>query len=257
MLGALADTTFEVRSGGGPLRISLADLLHAKGNTPERRRESVIRKLGSRVSAIAVLKTGVVRVRVTAPGSDIAQAMVQFILDGVNRFNLVTRQSGAGAERRFMEGRLEDARIELREAEDRLKAFLQHNREYRNSPELSFQQDRLSRDVQMQQQLYTSLAQGYEQAKIEEIRDTPVITIVERPETPAWPDSRHIVSSVIVAMIAGGLCGVLIGFVLSAIYRERTSNGRDMTVFDEEVHAALADLRRPWRLLSPTTKGKQ
>src|SRR3712207_7894583 len=50
----------------------------------------------------------------------------------------------------------------------------QRNRDYRNSPELTFQQERLSREVSRVQQLYGRLSEAYEQAKIEEVRDTPV-----------------------------------------------------------------------------------
>lgn len=249
MLGALADTTFDVRRGDTTVRASLADVLEVRGKTPQLRREAVIRKLGDRVSATAVLKTGVVRVRVTAPAPDLAREMAEVILDGLNRFNLLTRQSQAGAERRFMEGRLEDARIALREAEDRLQTFLQRNRDYRNSPELTFQQDRLARDVQMRQQVYTSVAQGYEQAKIEEVRDTPVITIVEPPETPVRPDPRGVLRTSIVALFAGGMFGVLFVFMMSAVERERAAHTDDMEAVEKEMRAALVELRRPWRLL--------
>ena len=108
----------------------------------------------------------------------------------VSHFNLLTRQTRAGAERRFVEARLQEAADSLRLVENRHKAFLQANRDFRNSPQLKFENDRLERDVQFQQQLYTSLAQSFEQARIDEVRNTPVITVLEPPDLPASPDPR-------------------------------------------------------------------
>ncbi len=50
---------------------------------------------------------------------------------------LQKRVSLHGAERRFVESRLDRARRELRAAEDALQAFLQSNRQFSNSPELN------------------------------------------------------------------------------------------------------------------------
>lgn len=252
MIGALADTTFEITTAQGSQRATLADLYGVRRNAPALRREDLIRKLGSRIVATPIVKTGVVRMHVTAPTPELAYQIVRFILDGLNAFDLVTRQSQARAERRFMEGRLGEARIELRTTDDSLQAFLQRNRDYKNSPELSFQADRLSREVQMRQQVYTSLAQAYEQAKIEEVRDTPVITIVERPEVPARPDSRGLVTSTVVALIGGASFGALVALLLASLERERTTNPAEMRAIESEFRQALGELARPWRLFRPT-----
>ena len=74
-------------------------------------------------------------------------------------------------------------------------------------PELNFQQERLQRQVQLQQQLYTTLSQSFEQAKIEEVRDTPVITVVEPPEAPVRPDPRGLVRNAFLTIILGNGSG--------------------------------------------------
>jgi uncharacterized protein involved in exopolysaccharide biosynthesis len=96
--------------------------------------------------------------------------------------------------------------MEKRQAEDELQAFLQRNRDFRSSPQLSFAYDRLADNVSLRQQLYTAVAQAYEQARIEEVRDTPVITVVEAPMLPARPDPRPffraIAATVLLALVA-------------------------------------------------------
>jgi uncharacterized protein involved in exopolysaccharide biosynthesis len=96
----------------------------------------------------------------------------------LNEFNLETRQSQALEEGRFVSARMAEAQEELREAEEALKTFLQQNRQFRNSPELVFEHDRLQRQVAMRQEIFTSLAQSHEQSRIDAVRDTPVITVI-------------------------------------------------------------------------------
>jgi uncharacterized protein involved in exopolysaccharide biosynthesis len=132
------------------------------------------------------------------------------LLEGLNYFNLITRQSQARQERRFTEGRLEAARASLRAAEDVLQRFLQANRQFAESPALTFQRDRLQREVLLQQQVVVSLAQQYEENRIREVRDTPVITIIETPILAARPDSRLWALIVCLGTVGGFCVGVLI-----------------------------------------------
>lgn len=237
---------------GGQAPQRLDDILEAKGDSPELRRDDAVRRLGRVVSASVVAKTGLVKVSVRARDPVLAARVNATILALLDRFNLESRRTQAGAERRFTERRLGEVRDELREAEDRLQAFLQRNREYRNSPELSFQQDRLARDVAMRQQLYTTIAQAYEQAKVEEIRDTPVLSIVEPPRPPARPDPRGLLSLLLVAVAVGLALGVGLALLRAAL-AEAASPGipDERQEFHRLRGVILVEIRRPWRLLAP------
>src|SRR5207245_1274848 len=116
------------------------------------------------LTATAVAKTGVVRLAVTLRDPGLAAQVNQRLLDLLNEFNLRSRQTRAGQERQFVQQRLDEVRSDLGKAEDQLADFMRRNRQYASSPELSFQHDRLFREVSMQQQLFVSLAQSYEQA---------------------------------------------------------------------------------------------
>ncbi len=135
-------------------------------------------------------KTAMVTVSATTRDPEISQFIVRRILDEVNRFNVETRRTQATAERRFADQRLASAATDLRAAEDALQSFLLQNREYQNAPSLMFEYDRLARAVSLRQQLYASIATSQEQAKMDEVRDTPVITIIETPNVPTHPDTR-------------------------------------------------------------------
>jgi uncharacterized protein involved in exopolysaccharide biosynthesis len=247
ILGAVTDTTYAVRGERGVVREPLVRLLVPKGDGGPLHREKALEKLRSNTVATAGQKTGLVEVTVKAEAPDLAQQILARMIDAVNRFNLESRQSQAGAERRFTERRMNEALQELRFAENRQQRFLQGNREYDGSPSLSFEQERLSRDVSLRQEVYTTLVQAYEQAKIEEVRDTPVLTMVEPPSEPVRPDPRGLVTRAILAAVVGALLGML-----PVLFRQFfASGGQEAAAQYEEFvqlrREAWRDVTRPWR----------
>ncbi len=173
--------------------------------TPELTEDAVLEKLSKQVEAAANVRTGVVRLVTRLQSPEAAQELNRELLDLLNRFNQETRQSQANAERLFTERRYTEASHKLRTSEDELQRFLQRNRDLRSSPQLQFEAERLQRTVAMEQEIVTSLVQSLEQARIEEVRDTPVITTIEAPSLPAKPDSRGLIALSILAFVVGTL----------------------------------------------------
>jgi uncharacterized protein involved in exopolysaccharide biosynthesis len=226
---------------------TLESWLEPRGSTEAQRRENLLQRISEMINATVAQKTGVVSVTVKARDPVLAQQLDSALLDRVNAFNLEARQSQAGSERRFTEDRLAQVRVSLTVSEDRLRSFLESNRDYQQSPTLRFQEERLNREVLLQQQLYTTLAQAYEQAKIEEVRDTPVITVIERPEVPARPDSRKSILRAAIGLFLGLLVGVTIALLRAA---DRSLPRTEVAADWRAARADLAvDLQRPWRLL--------
>jgi uncharacterized protein involved in exopolysaccharide biosynthesis len=180
--------------------------------------DDVIKRLRSRINPSVSLRTGVISASVTANDPGVAFQLANAIIDELNRFNTDRRRSRAGAEKEFAERRLAETNAALRSAEDRLQGFLQTNREFRSSVGLTLEQDRLSRDVVMRQELFTAAAQAYEQAKMEQVRDTPVLTVLEPPRVPTTPDRRGLIKTTAVGIIFGAILGVMI-LLLKAPYQ--------------------------------------
>ena len=252
ILGSVVDSRFEYQTRDGPVQGTLVEIYRSNGKSPALRRDAAIRRLRGDVAATTAQKTGVVELEVTAEDPDLARQISQRLIDLVNEFNLRTRQSQAANEREFTERRLGEVRQELRATEDRLQSFLQRNRDYTNSPALTFQVERLQREVTMRQEVFTTLAQAFEQAKIEEVRDTPVITVVESPQLPVRPDSRWLV----VKALLGLLLGLMMGAGL-AVWRAYTVNSErlgsgEAAEFARLRRQAMGDLSRPWRAMART-----
>lgn len=169
--------------------------------------EDAVERLRDDLSIEADATIGTVRASVTTRWPDLSHAVAERLLELVDEFDAVTRRSQAAAERSFTAERLASARSELREMEDTLQAFVVLNRRYDRAPELRFEFERLERRVGLRQQVVSSLAVAHEEARIEEIRDTPVLTIVDPPFRPVGPDSRHVGLNTIVALLLGLFLG--------------------------------------------------
>ena len=210
----IADDSFSM-TGRSSDRVPLSVLLDQDGaerpvvldHTMNRLRRDIVS------TAVATRTTGMVTVNVRTKSPQLSFQLAQRLLDGLNHFNLVTRQSQARQERVFAESRYEAARTSLRQAEDVLQQFLQDNRQFSNSPQLTLTKDRLQREVSLRQQVVTSLAQQYEDSRIREVRDTPVITVIERPAVAAVTDPRMRVVIVVLATFGAFCVSLLVVFV--------------------------------------------
>jgi uncharacterized protein involved in exopolysaccharide biosynthesis len=202
-------------------RVALMDLLKVEAPTPARRTDLAVRALRRIVKAGEDKKLSAVKLSVATEWPSVSLALAERLVRGVNQFNLETRKSQAAAERQFVEVQAGEAERALREAEDRLQLFLQRNRAIADSPELAFQHDRLQRDVALHQQVYTSLVQSREDAKIREVRDTPVITVLESPRLPVVGEARNSVKKGVLGGFVGGMLGVLIAFLAQGVASAR------------------------------------
>ena len=221
-------------------RATLVELYGIEGESPAVRRDKAVKRFRRDLEIETYRETELIGIEVTTPWPTVSQAAAQRLLDLVSRFNLTTRQTQAEAERRFVQARLETARAELRSAEERLQRFLQRNREFRDSPALVFENDRLTREVDLRQQVVSSLVQSFEQARIDEVRNTPVTTVVEPPDLPAQPDPRRLVLKTLLGLTAGLLSGTF-----AAAVRDFSRRASLAAVGPRKPHLPGAELRAP------------
>lgn len=227
------------RPDGEPRHGDLVSLFEIEGDTRLSAVAKTIEELRDQVSVATDTETGVVELSVTTRWPDISRQIADRMIELVNRFNLERRQSRASAEREFTEEQVARAESALHAAEDSLQRFLEQNRNYQNSPALRFQHDRLQRRVTLRQQIFTSLSESFEQSRIDEVRNTPVITVVEPPELPARPDSRNLLLRGLLGLMLGGMLG---GFW--AFGREMMATSRER---DPDAYAEFKRLRREAR----------
>lgn len=99
----------------------------------------------------------------------------------------------------------------MEKSENALKDFRENNRRIADSPQLMLEQERFIRELQINSTLYAELKKQYELTKIEEIKDIPIVNIMDagRPAaTKELPKRTRIVAvSFFLSLLAG------IGFV--------------------------------------------
>jgi hypothetical protein len=234
--------TFVVTEMGGR-RVAFLDLFHIEGRQ-ERREEKGLNILSGLVTPSVIKNIGVVEILVETEWRSVSLTIASKLVDGLNEYNEQIRHGQAASERQFVEGRLALASADLRQAEDRLTSFLRMNRQLGNSPELSLERDRIQRDVGLRQQVFTSLTQAYEDARIREVRDTPVLSVFEPPWAPTDPGPRGRLKRVLLGLVLGAIIGVLIIFTSSVISSPSLQA-------DSEARVFLVTLRDAFKGLVP------
>lgn len=192
------------------IRGDLVELFEIKGRTRDQRIRNAVSTLRERITAEPEVKAGLVTVRTVAHWPRLAADINHRVLQLVADFNLKRRQTTARSERAFVQGRLKQSQQELESAERALKIFHERNRQWQGSPQLVYEQGRLQRQVDLANQVYLSLAQTYEQARIEEVRNTPVITVMDGPDNAI----RRAGGSLLFNLVAAGF----VGFVIACTY---------------------------------------
>lgn len=223
LLAAAAQTEFRfalVRGGTDSLFGTYLELNKIKGRTELDRVSRAARRLRRGVTAGVDRQGNLVGVRVRTRWPELSEMMAQRILELVNEFNLQKRQTQARAERQFLEERREQARIALEQAESAQRRFLERNRVYQGDPQLTFQYQALTRQVDQSQAALNLITQSYEQARIEEVRNTPVITVVQNAWGTVRPSSRLSFGAAM-GMFVGGILALSIVLVLEYAERER------------------------------------
>lgn len=222
LLRKVVDTQYTYRTRSGEKKGTLVEAFEISGNDRPVQLEAAIDALDRRLGTGIGRETGVIRMSVTSESPELSSQIAERFLALLNSFNLETRQVRARAERRFAEARLAEATRELRAAQDRLREFSRHNRIIRG-PDLEAQRDWLAQEVTARQQVYTTVLQAFEQARIDEVRDTPMITIVESPIVPVRRDRRGLPRVAIFGGVLGGLLGVSAAIALEMKNRSRVA----------------------------------
>ncbi|MEO8576300.1 MAG: hypothetical protein ABI556_06365 [Gemmatimonadales bacterium] len=247
LLWPVAQKTYRIRGDSGERTGDLMTIFRIRSPRPAVVRARVINSLKGAIKPTLAAKTGVITTTVQTGNPELSLQIAQNLLEQVNVYNLTRRQEQAAAERGFVERQVDEKRSELRAAEQEMENFLESNRLWRSSPQLSLEYGRLQRVVDMRNQIYTSLLQSYETARIEEVRDLPVITVIEAPELPLDPDRRGGLRKTLVGVLVGLVIGALIAFFRDKMARNKATQSDEFMEFDALKRETLGDLTHPWR----------
>lgn len=235
---------------------TLLEILGVTGSDSVQRLYAGTAALTGLVSTQVDLQTGIVQLSVDARYPGLAAAVTNHLLEHLNEFNAKTRQSQARERRRFVEERVAEAERELGGAEEELKTFYEGNRSWQQSPHLVFEEGRLRRQVEIRQQIYLTLKGEYETARIEEVNDTPVITVIDPAVPPQGPSKPRRRRNVILAFVVGGMLGVFWAFSAENVDRMRRDGGEEYEEFRGLLHRFRGEVGGKLRTVARMRKDK-
>jgi uncharacterized protein involved in exopolysaccharide biosynthesis len=189
--------------------------------------------------------TNIVRVSVVSLYPELSEQIAARLMALTQEFDLTKRRTQASARRQFAEQRFEEGRAEMRRATAALEAFVGSNRLFNLSPLQTLEYSRLQQEVRLRMEVYTALTQTYEQARIDEVRDTPVITVLENPVGASVPQARGTVTKGILSLFFGFGLAILIAVMRDRFHSARRANEAEYAEFVRLRSEALS-VFRPW-----------
>ena len=188
--------------------VDLLKFWDIEGSSPERLFESGMKTLRDQAEVSLDVKTNVVTITIETPEAQVSADIVNKIATELDRFIRTKKTTNASRQRQWIEARLVEVKGDLERSENLLKEFREKNRRVLDSPKLMLEQERLVREVQINSSLYAELKKQYEIVKIEEIKNIPIINILDPGRAAARkarPIRRNIVlGSFFFSIIAAG-----------------------------------------------------
>ena len=158
-------------------------------------------------------RTGLIQVNIEMESPNLAAEVANFIGSEIQSYIQKQNTVKAVQEKLFISGRLIVVKRELEKLEEDLKEFKERNRGYEVSPELFMIYSQKFREAEAKQQVYVTLQQQLELARISEVKQTPIINILDEAKPPVSKSrpNRAIIS--LLSLLAGFLFGASISII--------------------------------------------
>lgn len=205
-----ADTSLRAAYELRPMLREKLSPLASDSVSPHEWHGRAIRALAKTIRASEDKKLGAVRIRITTQSPHGSLRLAKALLNEIQRQTAGLGQRQAAAERIFVEQRVAERQLQIDVLESAQSAFLEKNRDFQNSQQLTLQYERRQREISLQNQVQSQLQQSLEDARIREVRDTPRILVLEEPRLPTEPNARGTALAAAAAIISFGTCSVLV-----------------------------------------------
>ncbi len=203
--------------------VTLIQFWEIEGKNPEVVYETALRSLRDQLDVSMDSRTNVVAISIETTEPQLSADIVNKVTVELDKFIRTKRTTSATEQRKWIEARLLEAKSDLEKSENTLKEFRENNRRVSDSPRLLLEQERLIRDVQINVTVYTELKKQYEIVKIEEIKNIPIINIMDAGMASAHkerPKRRLIVLVSFVLSLMGSVGFVFVRQTYSARVHE-------------------------------------
>lgn len=184
-----------------PDSVNLIQYWEIKDKNPERNFEIALLSLRTTLDVSTDIKTNILTLVIETEEPQLSADILNTVIRSLDGFIRTKRTTNASEQRKWIEARLVEVKADLSKAENNLKNFRETNRMVSGSPQLLLDQERLAREVQINSTMYIELKKQYEIVKIEEIKNIPIINVMDygRPATKKDRPKKSVI--VLVSMI--------------------------------------------------------
>jgi len=159
-------------------------------------------------------KTSILTLSINASEPILAARINKAVIEELDTHQRKYNKAKTSDAKKFILERIIDIEKELIAAEEDLKTFMDRNRRIENSPALQLEQQRLEREVTVLIGVFTTLKQQLETTKIEEVKDSDYVIILDPPEIPMQRSKPNKKRMVLLALFLGLGIGVAGGLLL-------------------------------------------
>jgi len=149
------------------------------------------------------------------------------VLDELQKLNRYLKSQNVSEKISFIQSRISAVSRDLDKSEIKLKTFRENNRQI-SSPALLLEQDRLSRNADVQKGIFLTLKQQLELANIEKIQNETIIQVLDEPQVPLYSSGENLKIVIFLSLILGLGLGVIFGFIRAYINNDNMNERRKL-----------------------------
>ena len=153
--------------------------------------ESALNKFKKHISVVEDKVTGLIKIDSRFEDPFLSAEIANLIGDEVQNYIQKENSAQSTKEKLFILERLKIVKNELELIEGDLKIFKERNRGYENSPELFMVFSRLFRESESKKEVYMTLQKQLELARIEEVKQKPILHILDHAVPPTRKSSPN------------------------------------------------------------------
>lgn len=162
----------------------------------------VIENLQGRVTASLDEETGIVSVSAKMPEAKVAAQVAKFTIDELTQYLAEYRTEKVMVDLEFVEEQLAEAKARFEQAQLELAEF-QDSNEGNLSAKARIEQQRLQSQYDLAFNVYNTLAQQYEQAKLKVQEETPVFKVLQPVQVPVKDETSGLMVLLVFVMLSG------------------------------------------------------
>jgi len=192
----------------------LLDLIKNREKTREKRLQKGYKNMRKMINTNLDDKTGIVSIFVETDRNWLSKAIADTLIELLINYNKQTRTSKARENRIFIEEQLGKAEEAFNIADEKLTEHRKKNRKIEDSPELTRERGRLQLEYDFCRQNYINLKDEYEMAVLREVKDTPIINVLNTPIVPQYKSKPNRGLIVVISSGIGLIFGIIGAFIL-------------------------------------------